>query len=165
MLFSILAVLIFVIKASAADTNTPTSSQTKSASPMKIGASDATNYYDQTMIVTGKVVQVTIRPTVTFLNLDKPFPNSPFAIVIIHGKSSFYGDANVLKGKSVEVSGKIKNYHDKPEMPLGSTDQLTVVGVTNLELFLKPKTVAPATSQPTSPPPATPATNGIPEIL
>ena len=55
-------------------------------------------YYDQTMIVTGKVVQVTIRPTV-ILNLDEKFPNSPFAVVIIHGKSSFYGDANALKWK------------------------------------------------------------------
>jgi hypothetical protein len=117
------------------------------------------------MIVTGKVVQVTIRPSVTFLNLDKPFPDSPFAVVIIHGKSSFYGDANALKGKSVQVRGKIKNYHDKPEMLLDSPDQLTVIGVTNLELFLKPKTAAPATSQPTNAPPATPATNGFPEIL
>ena len=50
--------------------------------------------------MTGKVAQVTIRPTVTFLNLDSKFPDSPFAIVIIHGKSSYYGDANALEGKA-----------------------------------------------------------------
>ena len=77
------------------------------------------------MIVTGKVVQVTIRPTITYLNLDDKYPDSPFTVVIFHGHSSFYGDANVLKGKSIEVNGKIKNYHDKPEIALDSTNQLT----------------------------------------
>src|SRR6266705_742265 len=99
MFFPILTALIFVIIASAADTNSPATAKNSSTAPMKIGTLDATNYYDQTIIVTGKVVQVTIRPSVTFLNLDRPFPDSPFAVVIIHGKSSYYGDANALKGK------------------------------------------------------------------
>ena len=41
---------------------------------LKIGTGEAASHYDQEMIVTGKVAQVTIRPTVTFLNLDKPIP-------------------------------------------------------------------------------------------
>ena len=86
--------------------------------PLKIGTADAANHYDQEMIVTGKVAQVTIRPTVTFLNLDKPYPDSPFSVVIFHGHSSFYGDANALKGKSIEIKGKVTNYHDKPEIAL-----------------------------------------------
>jgi len=159
MFFPILAALIFVINASAADTNSPAASKTESAAPMKIGTLDATNYYDQTMIVTGKVVQVTIRPSVTFLNLDQPFPNSPFAIVIIHGKSSYYGDANALKGKSIEISGKIKNYKDKPEIVLDSTNQLTVLNFTNA--ISVPD--APAIS--THALPAAPSTNSFPEIL
>jgi hypothetical protein len=80
-ILSILAILIFAIQLPAADTNAPM--------PLKIGALEAANYYDQTVIVTGKVAQVTIRPTVTFLNLDKPFPNSPFTVVIFHGHSSY----------------------------------------------------------------------------
>jgi DNA/RNA endonuclease YhcR with UshA esterase domain len=151
----------FAIKLQAADTNAP--------APLKIGTLAATNYYDQTMIVTGKVAQVTIRPSVTFLNLDQPHPDSPFTVVIFHGKSSFYGDANVLKGKSIEIRGKIKNYHDKPEMVLDSTNQLTVLGVTNLSLFLAPHgisaTNAPAVSSPANAPPSAPSTNGLPEIM
>jgi hypothetical protein len=156
--------LIFVVlsaagKLSAADTGAKT--------PVKIGAAAATNYYDQTVIVTGKVAQITIRPSVTFLNLDKPFPNSPFAIVIFHGHSSFYGDANSLKGRSIEIKGKIKNYNDKPEMALDNMEQLTVIGgwtpSTNT-----PATTPPANSTPskasTNAPPATQATN-LPEIM
>jgi len=164
--FLILAALTFAITVSAADTNA--TSKVTSSVPLKIGALDATNYYDQTMIVTGKVVQVTIRPSVTFLNLDKKFPDSPFAIVIFHGKSSFYGDANALKGKSIEIRGKIKNFKDKPEIALDSLTQLTVVGYTN---FFKDFTNAisgpdaPATPAPTNAPPASASTNSTSEIL
>jgi DNA/RNA endonuclease YhcR with UshA esterase domain len=90
------------------------------------------------------------------LNLDKPFPKSPFSVVIIHGHSSFYGDANALKGKSIEVKGKIKNYQDKPEIILDSTNQLTVLGPLQ-------STNAPA-AKPTNAPPEMPATN-FPEIM
>ena len=159
-IFALLVATTLTVKLSAADTN--------ASAPLKIGALEATNYYDQEMIVTGKVVQVTIRPTITYLNLDEKFPNSPFAVVIFHAHSSFYGNANALKGKSIEVKGKIKNYHDKAEMSLDSTNQLTVIGVTNLELLLKP--VAPATSVPANPaptnaPPAAPSSNGLSEIM
>ncbi len=151
---------MFAIGLSAADTNAP--------APLKIGTLEATNYYDQQMIVTGKVVQVTIRPSVTFLNLDQPHPDSPFTVVIFHSHSSFYGDANKLKGKSIEILGKIKNYHDKPEIALDSTNQLTVIGITNLEMFLKP--AEPAASTPTIPsltnaPPDMKSTNSLPEIM
>ena len=75
---------------------------------LKIGAADATNHYDQEMVVTGKVAQVTIRPTRDILEPRQAFPDSPFTVVIFHGHSSFYGDANALKGKSIEISGKSK---------------------------------------------------------
>ena len=161
MFCSLLGALALVISLSVADTNAPASAKTSSPAPMKIGTLDATNFYDQTMIVTGNVVQVTIRPSVTFLNLDKPFPNSPFAIVIIHGKSSYYGDANALKGKSVEIRGKIKNYKDKPEIVLDSTNQLTVLNFNN-SISLP---AAPTTPPPTNAPPTAPSTNDLPEII
>jgi hypothetical protein len=158
----ILLLLAFAVQSPAADTN--------AAAPLKIGSADAAQFYDQTMIVTGKVAQVTIRPTVTFLNFDKPFPNSPFSVVIFHGKSSFYGDANALKGKAVEIKGKIKNYQDKPEIVLDSTNQLTVFdskGVNITAAILQSTNSAPVT--PRAPravpvPPAATETN-FPEIM
>jgi len=79
-------------------------------------------------------------------------------VVIFHGHSSFYGDANALKGKSIEIRGKIKNFHDKPEIALDSMNQLTVPGSTV-------STNVPATPQPTNaPPPAMQSTN-FPEIM
>ena len=120
--------------------------------------------------MTGKVAQVTIRPTVTFLNLDKPFPNSPFSVVIFHGHSSFYGNANALKGKSIEIKGKIKNYQDKPEIVLDNTNQLTVFdskGVNITATVLQSTNQAPVTAQPPNAVPAPPATGStnLPEIM
>ena len=157
-LLFVLAAFSFTFGLSATETN--------SLALLKISAFNATNYYDQEMIVTGKVVQVTIRPTMTYLNLDEKYPDSPFAVVIFHSHSSFYGNANALKGKSIEIKGKIKNYHDRPEMSLDNTNQLTVIGVTNLELFLKPKIEpAPAISPSTNAVPSAPSTNSFPEIM
>ncbi|HUB86839.1 MAG TPA: hypothetical protein VMB22_03035 [Verrucomicrobiae bacterium] len=151
-MFSVLVVMALAVRLSAADTNAP--------ALLKIGALQATNYYGKEMIVTGRVAQVTIRPTITFLNLDERYPDSPFTVVIFHGHSSFYGDINVLRGKSIEIKGKIKNYKDKPEIVLDSTNQLTVLGVTNLDLLLNP----PAVSTPTNAPSANQTTN-FPEIM
>lgn len=165
----------FAVKLSAAGTNEIVLPKTNGLAPLKISAADATNYYDQEMIVTGKVEQVTIRPTVTFLNLDGKFPDSPFAIVIIHGKSSYYGDANALKEKQIEIRGKITKYKDKPEIALDSTNQLTVLysnDLTNAPATRKRtrKIKAPVVSQstnaePVTPTPDTPSTNSLPEIM
>jgi hypothetical protein len=154
-------VLTFSVQLPAAETNATDHSKAASLAPSKIGALEATNYYNQTMIVTGKVAQVTIRPKVTFLNLDKRFPDSPFAIVIIHGKSTYYGNANALKGKSIEIRGKIQNYKGKPEIVLDSTNQLTVLNFTNsIRLPSAPATPAPANMSPDES-----ATNSFPEIM
>ncbi len=120
--------------------------------------------------MTGKVAQVTIRPTVTFLNLDKPYPDSPFTVAIFHGHSSFYGDVNALRGKSIEIKGKIKNYHDKPEIALDNANQLTVFdskGADITSAILQSTNHAPVVPQTTNAVPAPPAvqTNAIPEIM
>ena len=153
---SILAVLTFAIKLPAADTNPPTLSITNTSALLKIGTGEADKHYGQEMIVTGRVAQVTIRPKVIFLNLDRPHPDSPFTVVIFPG--TYLADVKALDGKAVEIKGKIKNYNDKPEIMLDNSGQLTVLGSTV-------STNAPAVMQPTnSAPPPTQSTN-FPEIM
>jgi hypothetical protein len=146
----VLAALAVALKLSAADTNATV--------PLKIGTADAASHYDQEMIVTGRVAQVTIRPTVTFLNLDKPFPDSPFTVVIFPKQRPLFGDLDALRRKSIAVRGTIKKYNDKPEIILEKTNQLTVFGLTNWPVPL----VRPTTA--TNAPPAATATNQ-PEIM
>jgi hypothetical protein len=96
--------------------------------PSKIGALDAPKFYGREMIVTGTVAQVTIRPTIVFLNMDKPYPRSPFTLVIFPAATNQFSNLKALKGASVEAKGKIVNYHNRPEIVLEKASQLTVTG-------------------------------------
>ncbi len=95
------------------------------AAPAKIGTLDANKYYGQEMIVTGTVAQVSIRPGIVFLNMDKPYPKSPFTLVIFPANTNQFGDLKMLKGAAVEAKGKIVNYHNRPEIVLEKSSQLT----------------------------------------
>jgi hypothetical protein len=96
--------------------------------PKKIGTADASKFYDEDMTVTGKVAQVSIRPTVAFLNLDQAGPNSPFTAIIFQDNLVAFGDLQKFKDRQVEISGTITEYHGKPEIILESTNQVKVVG-------------------------------------
>ncbi|HEV2693387.1 MAG TPA: S1/P1 nuclease, partial [Verrucomicrobiae bacterium] len=98
----------------------------KELPPSKIGATEAAKHYDQSMIVTGIVAQVTVRPTTTLINLDVSGRDAPFTAVIFEENSDQFPDPANLKGKNVEISGMISEFHGKPEIVLESADQIKV---------------------------------------
>jgi hypothetical protein len=98
------------------------------ALPAKISASEAKNYYDEDMVVTGKVVEVSVRPTITILDLDDPYPAAPFTAVIFPENVGQFGDVQKLDGEQVEITSTITEYRGKPEIILESTNQVKVVG-------------------------------------
>ena len=114
--------LILSLAAVAAQSET-----TNAPAPIRISTAEAGKHFDESAIVTGKVVQVTIRPKVVFLNLDKPHPDSPFTAVIFNKDTNSFGDLKSLEGKSVEISGKIKDFKAAPEIVISSTNQLTII--------------------------------------
>ena len=107
-----------------------TNTATRAAVPKEIGTAETSKFYDETMTVTGKVVQVSIRSTVAILDLDKPYPDTPFTAVIFEENIREFGDLQKLKGRNVEVSGTVIEYRGKPEIILESTNQLKAVGST-----------------------------------
>ena len=122
------AFLSFIIIASA---SLRLSAADTTNAPAKISTLEAAKHYEETMTVTGKVVEVSVLPRITFINLDQPHPDSPLTAVIFPTATNQFPDIKSLKGKSVEISGKIKNYHDKPEIVLESSNQLTVVSASS----------------------------------
>jgi len=114
---ALLVLAAFALNLSADDTKN---------APMKIGTVDATNYFSKEMIVTGKVAQVSIRPGIVFINMDKPYPESPFTLVIFPASTNQFGDLKALRGASVEAAGVITNYHHRAEMVLSKANQLKV---------------------------------------
>ena len=94
----------------------------------RIGAAEAAKHYNETLIVTGRVAQVSFRPTIVYLNLEKPYPDTPFAVAIFSKDTNGFGDLSRLKGKGVEARGKIVEYRGRAEIVLQETNQLRVVG-------------------------------------
>jgi len=104
--------------------------EAKTNSPLRITAAEATNHIDAQAVVVGKVVEVYTTDKLVRLNLDRPFPRQTFTAVIFASSTNLFPDLDKLKGKAIEVSGKITEYHDKPQIILTSTNQLKVVEIT-----------------------------------
>jgi DNA/RNA endonuclease YhcR with UshA esterase domain len=104
------------------------SAGTNSEPAKKIGAAEAVNHYNETLVVTGTIAQVNVRPSAVILNFDKPSPDSPFSAVVFARATNRFGDLSKLQGKQVEIKGLIKPYRNKPEIILDNTNQLVIVG-------------------------------------
>jgi DNA/RNA endonuclease YhcR with UshA esterase domain len=100
----------------------------KAAGPPKtISAAESDKHYDETLTVTGKVVQVNVRPSMAYLNFDKPYPSNLFTAVIFARATNKFASLPKLTGKDVAVTGKVLKFKSKPEMVLDNTNQLTVL--------------------------------------
>ncbi|MGD0814929.1 MAG: hypothetical protein ABSA83_15090 [Verrucomicrobiota bacterium] len=117
----------------------------------KIAATDANKHYGENAIVTGRIAQVTIRPTVIFLNLEQPYPDSPCTAVIFRRFTNQFGELSALSNQSVEISGVITNYQNKPEIVLTNASQLTISGVGQPTLAAPP-VLAQVNATPPTPP-------------
>jgi len=100
---------------------------TTNAAPLTISAAEAKDHIGTNAIVTGTIVEVYKGARTVNLNLDKPFPKQPFSAVIFSEKTNLFPEVGNLKGKSVEITGKITEYRDRPQIVLTSTNQLKVI--------------------------------------
>jgi hypothetical protein len=128
--------------------------------PPRIPAAAATNYLNQEVIVTDRVAQVTIRPTIVFLNLNQRYPDSPLTCVIKGNDTNSFSDLKSYQDKEVEVSGRIIDFQGKPEIVLTTTNQIKILPDTQPGSQATQPVVQPATNEarPLPPAPARPTT-------
>ena len=92
---------------------------------IKTGVENAAKYYDETLVLTGKVSHVRVNPTIVIIN----FEGAPqFSAVIFKDNAGQFGDLQKLTGQNVEVNGTVTEYKGKPELIVATKDQLKVVG-------------------------------------
>ena len=101
--------------------------ETKTNAPSKIPASQAKDFIGSEKTVTGTIAEVNQAEKLVRLNFDKPFPSQSFTAVVFAAKTNLFPDLAKLKGQTVEVSGKIAEYRERPQIVLVSTNQLKVV--------------------------------------
>jgi hypothetical protein len=120
--FAILALIssltLAASKGRADDTNTVS---------LTIGSAEAAKWVGKQVVVTGVVAQVSVRPSLVFLNFDKAYPSNVFTAIIRNKNTNEFEDLSALRGKAVSVKGQIKDYNGKPEMELTGKSQLEVL--------------------------------------
>ena len=94
-------------------------------------ATEAAQHEGETITVCGKVSGTHITKgdkKVIYINLDKPYPNNPFTIVIFEKSSENfdYNPLEFLKNKNICVSGKVSFYRDKPQIVANKQSQILI---------------------------------------
>ena len=97
----------------------------------KLSASEAKEHYGETVTVCGDVVSAryaeSSKGQPTFLNVDKPYPNQIFTIVIWgENRSKFGKPEDDYKDRRVCVTGKISAYAGSPEIVVTEPEQIAV---------------------------------------
>jgi DNA/RNA endonuclease YhcR with UshA esterase domain len=97
----------------------------------KLTASEAKEHFGETATVCGEVVSTRYADSTngqpTFLNLDKPYPNQVFTVVVWgNNRSKFGAPENDYKGKRICITGKITAYAGLPEIFADEPKQIKI---------------------------------------
>jgi hypothetical protein len=98
------------------------------SSAAEISASEAKNHIGERATVCGKVASertaTNVRGAPTFINLDAPFPNQIFTILIWGEDRPNVGELPA-EGSRACATGEIRNYRGKPEIEVKTKEQLS----------------------------------------
>jgi len=100
--------------------------------PPTIPAAEASGYVGETARVCGHVASAayfgSVRGGPTFLNLDRPYPDQTFTIVIWSSSRGRFESPpeRLYDGKSICVTGLIETYKGKPQIEVTSPEQVEV---------------------------------------
>jgi len=90
-----------------------------------IPASDAKNHIGEHATVYGKVYQFKLTRTGTaMLDIGGAYPNEQFSVVEFHADRDYHELAK-LEGKTISVTGTIKEYRGKPEIVISSLSDIS----------------------------------------
>jgi DNA/RNA endonuclease YhcR with UshA esterase domain len=123
----VVLVLNLTLLLSAAAQESKSDSPAKTNAPIRISASEAKEHIGAQAVVKGKIAEVNVGERVVRLNFEQPYPKNPFAAVIFPANTNKFPEVEKLKGKTVEVSGKIAVYRERPQIVLTSTNQVKVI--------------------------------------
>jgi DNA/RNA endonuclease YhcR with UshA esterase domain len=100
----------------------------KGSEPVKIKADEAKTHVGEQAVVSGTVAEVNRSASLVRLNFGEPYPKNVFTAVIFNRNTNDFPEVDKLKGKTVEITGKVQDYHGHPEIIVNSTNQVKVGG-------------------------------------
>ena len=114
----VINLILTAVESRADDTN---------AVALTIRSAEAAKWIGKQVVVTGVVAQVSVRPSLVFLNFDRAYPSNLFTAIIRNKNTNEFENLTALRGKAVSVKGQIRDYDGKPEMELIGKSQLKVL--------------------------------------
>jgi DNA/RNA endonuclease YhcR with UshA esterase domain len=101
------------------------------ADSQKITAKEAGAYVGQNMTVCGHVTSASygshLKGQPTFLNLDAPYPQHIFTVIIFGNSRAAFGEPEkIYADKNICVTGRIKSHKGKPEIIARHPSQITL---------------------------------------
>jgi DNA/RNA endonuclease YhcR with UshA esterase domain len=92
-----------------------------------IQPADAGKHVGQTVTVEGAVSNVhTTGSGMTFIDMGGRYPDNPFTAVIFSDEVDKFPNVDDLDGKTVDITGLVRLYKNKPEIILKSADQIKI---------------------------------------
>jgi Predicted RNA-binding protein, contains TRAM domain len=126
----VILLLSFASLFSAGAQDTKKESAAKTNAPIRISATEAKEHIGAEAVVKGKIAEVNVGERITRLNFEEAYPKTPFTAVIFPRSTNQFPEIEKLKSKTVEVSGKIAAYRERPQIVLTSSNQVTVIELT-----------------------------------
>lgn len=107
-----------------------TASAATLAQGKKLTTTEAKNHIGEQATVCGKVAggryAATTRGKPTFLDLDKPYPNELFTVLIwVENRAKFGAPEETYRNKNICVTGRIQSYRGEPEIVASDPVQLS----------------------------------------
>ena len=98
----------------------------RSAALNTIHPEEAASHVGQTVTVEGTVTEIhTARSgSTTFIDMGGEYPNNTFTGVIFKSDMAAVGDVSGLAGKTVDITGTVRNYRGQPEIVITSRYQI-----------------------------------------
>ena len=101
--------------------------------PVRISAAEAAQHVGEVAEVCGRVASAAhiaaVKGQPTFLNLERPYPDQPFNVVIWGSARSRFNapPERAFDGKNICVTGLIETYDGKPQIVVSDPDQIVMV--------------------------------------
>ena len=79
------------------------------------------------LTIRGYVADIYLSDKVAYINFENKFPKNIFSCAVFESRFNDFGDLSKYKDKTVEVTGKITTYKNKPQVILNSKDQIRIM--------------------------------------
>lgn len=97
-------------------------------SGMKIISSQEVKLHiGDSLTIRGYVADIYLSDKVAYINFENRFPKNIFSCAVFENRLNDFGDLSKYKEQTVEVTGKITTYKNKPQVILNSKDQIRIV--------------------------------------